>query len=222
MKNEIIILRKNNFTYNKEKYNIDELRNLDEIIQNSVTVVILQEELYVKHFFINNKRNSFAKFIERKIKNEFPQNGDILYDYEESENNIAAIYSIKGGSKIAPLERCCKELEVKPIQIIIRSILKDLIKEDILNIKALVKYEEYYYYISIKKGLFYRCITEKNLDFLINKIIEDNESGILISNISIKSLQELNDRFKIDYIKMEDYINEKIYKEQKFYIRKLL
>lgn len=222
MKNEIIILRKNSFTYNNERYNIEELRNLDEIMHQCVTVVILQEELYSKHFYISNKRNGFVKFIERKIKNEFPQNGDILYDYEECENNIVAIYSIKGKSKIAPLEKYIKELHVKPIQVIIRSILKSLLKEESLNIKALVKFEEYYYYICLKKGLFYECIAEKNFDFVINKIIEQGEGGLLISNIDLKQLEMLKNIFKIKYIKMEDYINEKIYEKQKFYIRKLL
>ena len=108
MKKSIVIIKKNLFIYNGEEYDFDKVNEMNNLLKSNLKIIILEEELYVKQFTSKIKRNKIYEFIDYKINNDFPQNGDILYDFEKN-NNIIAIYYIKGAKRIEKIIRNSKK-----------------------------------------------------------------------------------------------------------------
>lgn len=218
MNKSVIIIKKNFFIYNKEEYDFDRVTEMIHLLKSNLKIIILEENLYVKQFTNKIKRNKIYEFIDYKINNDFPQNGDILYDFEKN-NNVIAIYYIKGAKRIEKLSEVARNIEVKPIQFIVKDIMMKVLKNNIFNCKALVQLNEYYYYISFKDGLFYYGFVKENKDLVINKIIENNDFGeIYVDNNIIDNLS-LENKFKMIKINLGELINEKIYEKQRFHSR---
>jgi hypothetical protein len=223
MKKSIIIIRKNSFIYNKEEYRFDEIDNIVHLLKPNIKIIILEEELYIKQFINNITKNNINKLVEYKINNEFPQNGDILYDYiYRKKSNIISIYYIRGAKRIEKLLDSASNLEIKPIQFIVKDVMRKFLKNNMFDCNVLVKLEEYYYYLSFKEGLFHYGVIEKEIDLVFDKIIQnDNINEIYVDNNVIYNLC-FEDKFKIVKINIGDLINEKIYEKQRFYSRKVL
>ena len=111
-------------------------------------------------------------FIDYKINNDFPQNGDVLYDFERN-SNLISIYYIKGAKRIEKISEKAKNIEVKPIQIIVKEVMMKILKNNIFNCKVLIKFNEHYYYISFKEGLFYYNYIEKDKE--VNEKLKETD-----------------------------------------------
>ena len=135
MKKSIVIIKKNLFIYNGEEYDFDKVNEMNNLLKSNLKIIILEEELYVKQFKSEIKRNKIYDFIDYKISNDFPQNGDILYDFEKN-NNIIAIYYIKGAKRIEKISEIAKNIEVKPIQFIVKDIMVAdvIIQQELISI----------------------------------------------------------------------------------------
>ena len=220
MKKSIVIIKRNLFIYNGEEYDFDKVNEMNNLLKSNLKIIILEEELYVKQFKSEIKRNKMYDFIDYKINNDFPQNGDVLYDFEKN-NNIIAIYYIKGAKRIEKISEIAKNIEVKPIQFIVKDVMKKILKTNIFNCKVIIKLNEYYYYISFKEGLFYYGLVEKDKEIVLNKISQNDDFGEIYVDNSLYDLS-LTNKFKIIKINIGELINEKIYEKQRFHSRKIL
>jgi hypothetical protein len=219
MKKAIIFVNRNNFIYNKEKYSFDKLNEVKRVIKKDIKIVILEEELCLKKFDNNAKRFQLTKFVDSLIEKEFPQNGDILYDYEK-KNNVIVIYYIRGAKRIERLAEGAKKIEVKPIQLIIKEVMRKELKANNNSGRVLIKINEYYYYIYFEAGIFDHCKVKENKASIINEIYDDiNGKEIFVDKSAIDVLP-VNDNLKIIEIDIGSLINETIYEKQKFYSRK--
>jgi hypothetical protein len=220
MKKSIVIIKKNLFIYNGEEYDFDKVNEMNNLLKSNLKIIILEEELYVKQFKSEIKRNKIYDFIDYKINNDFPQNGDILYDFEKN-NNIIAIYYIKGAKRIEKISEIAKNIEVKPIQFIVKDVMMKILKTNIFNCKVIIKLNEYYYYISFKEGLFYYGLVEKNKEIVLDKISQNDDFGEIYVDNSLCELS-LTNKFKIIKMNIGELINEKIYEKQRLHSRKIL
>jgi hypothetical protein len=221
MTKSIILINKNSYIYNGEEYDFDKFDEINNSLKSNIKIVILEEELYVKQFNVNMKRRKIYEFIDYKINNDFPQNGDILYDFEKNNNTIA-IYSIKGAKRIEKIAKNAKKLEVKPIQFIIKDTMGKILRNNPLTCKVLIKYNEYYYYTSFKEGLYDYGFATENKDIVLNTLLKTQNFGEIYVDDDTANLISLNNKFKIIKITIGELINERIYKKQKFYTRKVL
>lgn len=220
MKKSTVIIKKNLFIYNGDEYDFDKVNEINNLLKANLKIVILEEELYVKQFKSDIKRNKMYEFIDYKINNEFPQNGDILYDFEKKNNNIA-IYYIKGAKRVGKISAIAKNIEIKPIQFIVKDVMIKILKTNNINCKVFIKFNEYYYYIIFKEGLFHYGFVEKDEEIILNKIIKNNGFGEIYIDNSIRDLS-LENKFKIIKMNIGELINEKIYEKQRLYSRKIL
>jgi len=221
MNKDIVIIKKNFFIYNGEEYDFDRVTEINNLLKSNLKIIILEEELYAKQFTSNIKRNQIYQFVDYKINNDFLQNGDILYDFEKI-NNVIAIYYIKGAKRIEKLSEKAKNIEVKPIQFIAKDVMRKVLNNENFNCRILLKFQEYYYYMSFKNGLFYNGFVNEDKDLVVNKIIENNYLGEIYVDYDIEEDLFSLDEFKIIKINLGELINEKIYEKQKFYSRKIL
>ena len=220
MNKSIVILKKNLFIHNGEEYDFDKFNDMNIMLKSNIKIVLLEEELYVKQFEGEIKRNKIYEFIDYKINNDFPQNGDILYDFERN-NKFIAIYYIKGAKRIEKISEIAKNIEVKPIQFIVKDVMMKILKTNIFNCKVIIKLNEYYYYISFKEGLFYYGLVEKDKEIVLDKINQNDDFGEIYVDNSLCELS-LTNKFKIIKMNIGELINEKIYEKQRFHSRKIL
>jgi len=221
MNKDIVIIKKNFFIYNGEEYDFDRAAEINDLLKYNLKIIILEEELYAKQFTSNVKRNQIYQFVEYKINNEFLQNGDILYDFEKS-NKVTVIYYIKGAKRIEKLSEKAKNIEVKPLQFIAKDVMEKVLKNKDFTCRILLKFQEFYYYMSFKNGLFYNGFVNEDKELVVNKIIENNDFEEIYFDYNIEGDLFFLDKFKIIKINLGELINEKIYEKQKFYSRKIL
>lgn len=223
MKKSIIIIKKNSFIYNEEEYDFNKVDDILHLLKSNLKIIILEEDLYIKQFTNKIKKRKIYEFVDYKINNDFPQNGDILYDYEfKKKNNIICIYSIRGAKRIEKLSDTAKNIEIKPIQFVVKDLMMKFLKNDVFTCEVLIKFNECYYYISFKDGLFFYGFVEKDINFVFNKIINNNSLREIYVDNSIGDCSHLTNKIKIIKMNIGELINEKIYEKQRFHSRKIL
>lgn len=223
MSRGLIVVKKNSFLFNGKEYSFNDLEEISNILKSSIKVILLEEELYSKHFNENISKAKLKKFVAQKINNEFPDNTDMLYNYEQNRSNrIIAIYSSKGGIRIDKISEKAKNLEVKPMQYIIQACMQNILDEKLVDSKILIKFNGYYYYVSFQKGLFYYGFVEKEMKIIINRILECEQQGQMYVDDSIEDISFFKENFKLVKINMGDLLNEQVYTKQKFHSKAIL
>lgn len=218
MKKSIILINKNSFVFNYQEYGFDRINEIVALFKPRLKIIILEENLYVKQFTNNVKRHKMYEFVDNKINNDFPQTGDLLYHFEKN-NNIIAIYSIKGAKRIERLSITSNSLEIKPIQFIIREIMQKILKRNNFNANVVLKLNKVYYFTCFKNGLFNYGFVGENEDSILNEINNFEEIYTDNNDFDIFSSKK---KIKIIKLNMGDLINEKVYEKQKFHSRKIL
>ncbi|RII33307.1 hypothetical protein D2A34_16275 [Clostridium chromiireducens] len=218
MKKSIVLIKRNSFILEGEEYNFDKINEIKCIIKNNIKIIVLEEELCVKQFIYKIRKRKIYDFIILKIASDFPQNGDLLYDYMlTKKNKVISIYSIRGAKRIGKLVEGAKNIEIKPIQFLIKEILVSILKNKNFTAKILMKYNEVYYYISFKEGLFNYGFVEITQSLVLDKILICNEYGDMYvdeESVNIISSENKINPFKIN---IKELINEKIFEKQRFY-----
>ncbi|EHI99728.1 hypothetical protein CDLVIII_3152 [Clostridium sp. DL-VIII] len=218
MKKSIILINKSSFVFNNQEYNFDRINEVVDLFKPRLKIVILEENLYVKQFHDKVKKHKMYELVNNKINNNFPQTGDLLYDFEK-KNNIIVIYSIKGAKRIEKLSIASSFLEIKPIQFIIKEVMQKILKRNNFNADVVVKLNEFYYFTCFKKGLFNYGFVNDNEELILNEINDSEE--IYIDN-NVFDIFSSKNKIKIIKLNIGDLINEKIYEKQKFYSGKIL
>ena len=223
MRKSIILIKRNSFVLNGEEYDFDRINEVKQMIKSNTKIIILEEELYVKQVANKIKKRKIYDFINFKIINDFPQNGDLLYDYKVSKNNnIISIYSIRGAKRIGKLVKNANDIEVKPIQFLIKDIIINISKNKNVTAKILTKYHEVYYYISFEKGLFSYGFIENNKSQVLDKILISSGLGDMYVDEDTIDIISSENKIKPLKINLGELINEKIYEKQRFYSRRVL
>ncbi|OOM80027.1 hypothetical protein [Clostridium sp. BL-8] len=218
MKKSIILINKSSFVFNNKEYNFDRINEIVDLFKPRLKIVILEENLYVKQFNDKVKKHRMYEFVNNKINNNFPQTGDLLYDFEK-KNNIIVIYSIKGAKRVEKLSVASSFLEIKPIQFIIKEVMQKILKRNNFNADVVVKLNEFYYFTSFKKGLFNYGFVNDNEKLILNEI---NDSEEIYMDNNVFDIFSSKNKVKIIKLNVGDLINEKIYEKQKFYSGKIL
>ncbi len=223
MKKSIILIKKNSYILNGKEYDLEMISEINHLLKPNIKIIILEEDLYVKQFNNKVKKYSLAEFVNNKINNDFPQNGDILYDHDfNKKNNIVFIYSIRGAKRIEKLADYVKNIEVKPIQFIIKEIMVKNLKNKNFSAKVLIKYDEVFYFICFKGGLFDYGFIEEDEEEILNKIISNNEVKEIFVDKDIVNILSNENKINIINMNIGELINEKIYKKQRFHTGKVL
>lgn len=216
MKKTIIFSGRDCFIYNKEKYYFDKLNEICHLFKSNRKVIIIEEELRVKQFKNKIKKFKIDRFVNDIIENDFPQNGDILYDYE-NKNNIISIYYIKGAKRIEKLLEDAKDLEVEPIQFIIKVAINKALKSKNLTCNVLIKFDEFYYYNIFDGGLFTCGLVEKDKESVLSKVLEDCEVKKIYIDESAIDILHLSNEIKFERLDIRRFLYEGIHKKQEFY-----
>jgi hypothetical protein len=222
MKKSVILIRKDYFIHDGKEYEFDKLRHMNNFFYPNMKIVIIEEELFVKQFSDMGKKNRIREFVDLKINNEFPQNGDILYDFKMKNNNLI-IYSIRGAKRVESLAETSKSIEVKPIQFIVKDSMKKYLKNNTFTCRVLVKFYEHYYYMSFKEGLFSNGIISEGNDIDLNNDFRTEDLGDVYIDNQIDNINiDHKDKFKVIKMNIGELISEEIYEKQRFYSRKIL
>lgn len=213
MKKTIILLKSNYIINNDNEYDFFELDEVKKTFSQNIKVIILDEELYIKSFKYNNRFLNVPKFVEEKINEFFPQNGDILYDYEDDKlKSMLYLYSVKSGEHVRKICENIKEIEILPIQYIIRDTIKDISKKRKITCVSIVKIKEKFYLIYLKNGVIEMNTLFDNCNSIIRKISEIENVGIIYIDDNINGYI---DEMKLKYLKnfkiIKTNIGEKIY-----------
>lgn len=221
MNKAVVFIKKNSFIYDGCEYDFNEISEVNHLFKSKLKIIILEEELYARCFNSNIKESQIYKFVEYKINNDFMQNGDILYDFQK-RNNIISIYYIRGARRIEKLSEITEELEVKPIQFVVKDVMEEVLNNENFNCNVFLKFQECYYYMVFKKGIFFSGFVNEERDLIFSKIKENGELEKVYFDNNME--ENLFDSKKIELIKINlgELIHEKIYKKQRFYTRKIL
>lgn len=210
-----ILLNKNFFTYDEEKYLDEEFYRIQEKLKPKQRVIILEENLNIIKFDIKIRKNKISNFVDENIKKNIPQNGDVLYHYiYDSKSNLLYIYYIKGGKRIDNLIDYVKELEVTPIQVLIMSVLRNKFKIKDKEIRVLVKINNYYYYLNIENNIIKQSFIVTNEEEILKNIeINEEYSKLYIDNNILHEIAEIKNHINIISFDIVKGIYEKINKK---------
>ena len=154
MKKSVIFMKNHSLIYDNKEYALDEIME-GHMISKYLKIIILEEMLYIKTISLKSKIKNLEEYISNKITEIFPENNEILYDYEKNYNkNFVHIYSIKGRDKMEKLCRECVGLEIIPMQFVIRDSLKKILDIKKESYMAFTKFDDRYYFIECSNGAF--------------------------------------------------------------------
>lgn len=210
MKKSIVYVKKFSFIYENNEYTFDDVLN-KHMIFKYLKIVILEEILYIKNSSIKSKINDFEKYALHKIKDIFPENNEILYDYERSYNNDSIyIYSIKGREKIEFLCKDAISLQIIPVQFIIRDFINKKFCSRKENYMAAVKLYGRYYFIECSNGVFIDNYITDNFTNMNQYLKCKKLQGKMYIDMDLCFDEYLHDRLDIIKIDIARLINEKI------------
>lgn len=203
LNNNSIILNGNKIMLGRETY-----KSLDK----KRSIVVLNEVLYVRRYI-----RKFSSNIESLIRDSFGNSEDYLFHYFYINNNKeVVIYAIKGGNNVRLLSKEARDLEVRPIQIII---IDDICKLINSNKWSLVfDFMNKYYFIKYNESLIELTLVEDELEELLNKLFSNIPSDVVYysENIDLKIKKEGKE---IEFIPIDigEILSEKrIFKEGLF------
>lgn len=180
LKKDIVFMKENSFVYNNNEYVFDEILE-KHMLFKKLEVIILEEMLYIKNIPVKFHFVNLEKYILDKIRYIFPQNGEILYDYERDNNkNLIYIYSVKGKDKVEKLSHESTFLEVIPIQFIMRKILNKILRNKNESFMALMQFDNNYYFIKCRSGVFVDNYVSENIMKIYDYFNEKNLEGKII------------------------------------------
>ncbi|MDR5587316.1 MULTISPECIES: hypothetical protein [Clostridium] len=233
MKKSVLIMKKHAFIYKDKEYLFEQFEEIEKLMSKNREFIIIEEELYSRHFTENIKKSHIYEYVEFKLNKEFHKNEDILYHYDyDKKNGLVSIYSIKGGKRLEILSKGSSNIKVIPVQFIIKDIIVNLLGKNALNSNCIVYFYGFYYYIELVNGKFNRAFVENELDNLINRInnfesLCENKESIFyidknIKNKDIITFDSANKEIKIMNVNCEDVLYEKIYKKRELHSKKIL
>lgn len=223
MKN-IVGVEKGRYIYRGEVYEDTGHINLNRKLGSYREVIIMGEALWVKVYSFSENETSIEKFVEDIITKEFLAGEDLLFHYEfiKLENKVY-IYSIKKGVAVEKITIGAKNLDIVPVQFKIKELINNKLKK-YRNFIAITKIRGIYYLINVEGGLIINGLVNENIDVIFNelpKYININKEIIVDREINIKENNKDEYLKNIQYLKIGEIVDEKLFKKQKFYTKKI-
>lgn len=207
-----VIIEKNKYVFKGKIYEDNEIESIINKFGKSIRVIILAENPLIKiceKIDINTNKD-----MEKDIINNLIIDDDTLVDYiVDKKFKKIYIYSIKQGMKVSRILDKADKMIVEPIQYVLIRIIKKSFKYK-KNYKALVKVNNYLYFIWVQSGkLIYSKTIEEREGALDKLILEDligesllvdiNLKDIITEGISesevVKNINFINLKEKVDY-----------------------
>ena len=82
MKNNLLILKKNHYIYNDKIIEFGDLHNIIQKTYKKLKIIILGQSLIINEISQNMKKDKIEEYAQNRIKNDFPQNNEILYNFD--------------------------------------------------------------------------------------------------------------------------------------------
>lgn len=223
MKN-IVGVEKRGYIYKGELYEYTEYIKLNKKLGAYREVIIMEEALWVKVYDFSESENLIEKFIEDIVTKEFLTGEDLLfhYDFIKSINKIY-VYSIKKGVAVEKVTLGAKNLDIAPVQFKIKNHINSKFRR-LRSFIAIAKIRERFYIINVEDGFIINSIVDENIDIIfseLQKYLKINKGIIVDTAISISEENEVKELKNIQYLKIGEIINEKLFKKQKFYTKKI-
>ena len=223
MKN-IVGVEKQGYIYKGALYDYIDHMKLNEKLGGNREAVIMEEPLLVKVYNFEESKVSLEKFVEDIIIKDFSVGDDLLFHYDFIKGiNKIYVYSIKKGIAVEKIAYGANILSVVPIQFKIKDFINNKLKR-YRNFISITKIRGIYYLINVEDGFIINGFVNKDIDNVfkeLEKYIEINKEVIFDISININEKNRIGDLKEIQYLKIGETINEKLFKKQKFYTKKL-
>lgn len=220
----VIGVEKNRYVYNGDMYEIKEDTELVNKIGRNIKIIILEEPLLIKTYKFEGENNILDEYVDEVISRDFSLDDDLLFHYEYSKTNkIVFVYSVKKLKIVELIIKRVRTLEIIPIQFFIKGEIYKRLR-GCRNYVSLTKIKEMYYIINVVNGYIlntYVTKSKEEMNSYVNKHKTDLNDIILDYNLNKD--EEIEDfKFKsIKYLKIGELVNERLFKKQRFYSRKL-
>ena len=207
---DTILIEKNKYIYRGNMYGDDEVESLLKQIGKRVKLVILGENPLIK--ICDEVKKQTSKAIEENIMANLIIDEDTIVDYDYDKRlKKLYIYSIKQGIKANKILWKADKITVKPIQYIMRDIIKSKFKFK-NSYKAIMGYNDYLYFIEVDNK---RLISTTTIEFTntnLYKIVNNKLVGeILLVDLNLEEKLVDCDLFKnINFINLKEKINYEI------------
>lgn len=223
MKN-IVGVEKQGYIYKEDLYEYTDHMKLNEKLGGDREVVIMGEPLLVKVYNFEESKVSLEKFVEDIIIKDFSVGDDLLFHYDFIKGiNKIYVYSIKKGIAVEKIAYGAKSLSVVPIQFKIKDFINNKLKS-YRNFISITKIRGMYYLINVEDGFIINGFVNEEIDNIFKefpKHIKINKEVIFDRSINVNEKNKIEDLKGIQYLKIGETINEKLFEKQKFYTKKL-
>ncbi|NFT43717.1 hypothetical protein FDF07_13900, partial [Clostridium botulinum] len=71
MKKSVLIMKKHGFIYRDKEYLFEQFEEIEKLMSRNRKFIILEEELYSRHFTENIRKSHIYEYIEVKLNEEF-------------------------------------------------------------------------------------------------------------------------------------------------------
>lgn len=220
----IVGVEKFGYIYKGNQYKYNDYMQLNEKLGVDREIVIMGEPLLVKVYNFEKSKSPLDNFVEDIIVKDFSIGEDLLFHYEFIKQlNKIYVYSIKKGVAVEKITVGCKSLNVVPIQFKIKEFINKKFKRYRTFI-AIAKIRNIYYLVNVEDGFIINGLVHEDKDIIFNelhKYFKIDKEVILDRSISVDDENKVKELRVIQYLKIGEAINEKIFEKQKFYTKKL-
>lgn len=222
----IVAVESDGYTYKGNFYENSQYVNLNKKLGKDREIIIFDESILVKIYNLGENKDSLEKFVEDNIVKDFLIGDDLLfhYDFMKSIDKVY-VYSIKKGIAVERVIEGSSSISVVPIQFKIKDFINNKFKR-CRNFISITKIRDMYYLINVEDGFIVNGLVNESLDIIfkeLSKYMKNNKEIIFDNSINVSDniTSEMKTIKEIQYLKIGEAINEKLFKKQKFYTKKL-
>lgn len=220
----IVGIEKSEYIYNNDLYEYKDHMKVREKLGMDREIIIMGEPLFVKIYNYEYSKGTVENFVEDIIVKDFLNGDDLLFHYDFIKiKNTIYVYSIKKGLIVENIGIGAKSLSVVPIQFKIIDLINKKLKK-YRNFISIAKIRDMYYLTNVEDGSIINGLVSEKLDILlieIGKYIKINKEIIFDTCIKVNDKNISGELKEIHYLKIGEVINEKLFKKQKFYTKKI-
>ena len=210
MKKSVVYVKDFSFIYENNEYTFDEILKKHMVFKN-LKIIILEEMLYIKSFFIESKIKDIEGYVLNKIEEIFPENDEILYSYESSQKKDSIyIYSIKGREKVERLCEKATSLQVIPIQFMIRDCINKKINSKKERFIAIAELYDRFYFIESDNGVFIDNYISDSITDFQEYLKEKDFNGKIYLDEKLNFDEYMQGKTEIIKIDIARLVNEKV------------
>lgn len=219
---DTVLVSKEGYKFKEDFFRNFETDILLKKIKKNRRIIIVEEPLLVRIKIFQDKKVIIEDFVQEIIEKEFSRYNDLLFHYEvDKENNKMFLYAIKNGAAIDKVLTGANNVEVIPIQKIIKNIIDKKYK-NLKNYIFIIEIKKLYYLINVKNNYIISADIKDNLNELLEMSYCCENIKDIIFDVNIKNNEIISrELYKLaTFIDVGEKVNEKLLQKQRFYIPK--